>query len=80
MFQKLQQVMHTKMGQILISILLGFGLASIFRKTCKAQDCFSFHAPKPSDVEEKIYTHGGNCYTFKTETTPCTSKEPLTFA
>ena len=53
MFQKLQQVC-IQMGQIL-SILLGFGLAGIFRKTCKAQDVFLFMT-KPSDVEEKIYS------------------------
>ncbi|MAV56949.1 MAG: hypothetical protein CMI79_05425 [Candidatus Pelagibacter sp.] len=80
MLQNLQKIMHTKLGQILISIILGFGLASIFRRTCKETDCFSFYAPKPSKVEKNIYTHGGNCYSFKTETLPCSTKNPIGFA
>ena len=80
MLQNIQKVMHTKLGQILISIILGFGLASIFRRSCKDAECFSFFAPKPSEVEKKIYTHGGNCYSFRTETLPCSSETPISFA
>ena len=80
MLQKLQEVMHTKIGQILISIILGIGLASIFRRSCKASECFSFHAPKPGDIEKKIYSHGGKCFSFHTETVPCTAEKPIAFA
>ena len=80
MLQKLQQVMHTKIGQIIISILLGFGLASLFRKSCKESECFSFKAPKTSEVENKVYKHGDDCYSFKPETVPCSSESPITFA
>ena len=80
MLQNIQKVMHTKLGQILISIILGFGLASIFRRSCKDRNCFTFNAPKPSEVEKKLYTHGGECFSFKTETLPCSSENPISFA
>ena len=71
MLQRLQKVIHTKFGQIVISIILGLGLASIFRKACDEINCLNFVAPKASEVEKTVYKHGNNCYKFKAMTQPC---------
>lgn len=51
----LGKFVHTKTGQIIMSILLGFGLASLFRTLCKDANCRTFHAPPLNDFKDKIY-------------------------
>ena len=80
MLHRLQDLMHTGYGKIIISVLLGIGLASIFRKSCKDTDCFTFRGPTPTDVEKKTYKHGGDCYKFKAETKNCSADNPIRFA
>lgn len=81
MLQKLQRVMHTKYGQVLISIILGLGLASLFRKACDELNCFNFVAPKTSEVEKNAYKHDSSCYKFKAMTKKCDkNKKSVSFA
>ena len=80
MIQNIIKSMHTKYGQVVISIILGLGLASIFRRTCHDEDCYKFQSPKTSEVESTTYLHGGSCYKFKAETKNCESKKHVTFA
>ena len=51
----LGKFVHTATGKIIMSILLGFGLASLFRKICKDKECIIFHAPSLDDFKDKIY-------------------------
>jgi hypothetical protein len=80
MIQNIIKSMHTKFGQVVISIILGIGLASLFRRTCHDEDCYKFKSPKTSEVESTTYLHGGSCYKFKAETKNCESKKHATFA
>jgi hypothetical protein len=74
MLQRLQKVIHTKFGQALVSIILGLGLASIFRKACNELNCLNFVAPKTSYVEKTLYKYGNNCYRFKAKSEPCNTQ------
>ena len=40
----LGKFVHTKTGKIIMSIILGLGLASLFRKVCKNYDCIQLYA------------------------------------
>ena len=40
---------------IIISIILGFGLATLFRKVCRGKDCVIIKGPKLSSVKDKIF-------------------------
>lgn len=73
-------MIHTKFGQSLISIVLGIGLASIFRKTCKAAGCFKFISPPAKEVKESVYLHDGTCYKFTPETVKCSAGEQVNFS
>ena len=37
--------MKTDIGKMILSIILGIGLASLFRKSCESRNCLVFHAP-----------------------------------
>ena len=43
MFKNILSKVNTKYGKIIISIILGIGLASIFRKSCDSRNCIIFH-------------------------------------
>ena len=58
-------------GKVLISILLGLGLATLFRKACKGKNCIAFFSPNAKKVENKVFKHGGKCYSYDLETTSC---------
>lgn len=70
----LGKFVHTETGKILMSILLGFGLASLFRKVCKGKECIIFHAPSLDDFKDKIYkSDTGKCFKYKPVATKCSS-------
>lgn len=62
---------HTRNGRIIMSILLGFGLATLFRQVCEGRDCYSFKAPPLEDIEDKIYSYDGKCYKYDVKNTAC---------
>lgn len=67
----LERILHTRFGQILLSTILGFGLASLFRKVCKDRSCMIFKAPQPKEIEDKVYKFDNKCYKFKANPTKC---------
>lgn len=65
---------HTETGKYLMSILLGFGLASLFRTVCKGKNCIIFHAPPLDQINEKIFKYENKCYKFNQESARCNNK------
>ena len=75
----LGRFVHTKTGKVMMSILLGLGLATLFRTVCKNKDCFIFHAPPLEQVKDKIYKNNDKCVTYKSVSTKCTSSKTVPF-
>ena len=67
----LTKFLHTTNGRYLMSIILGFGLASLFRTVCKEKNCLIFKAPPVEQLDEKIYKYEDKCYTYKSNITKC---------
>ena len=59
-------------GRILISVLLGLGLATLIRKVCKDRKCMVFRAPDISNIKDKIFKYNDKCYQYTTMSTQCT--------
>lgn len=70
----IKRLLYTHVGKILISIILGLGIASLFRKACKDRDCIIFYGPVITDVEGRVFQYGDECYTYKTKATSCKTK------
>ena len=66
-----KRLLYTDFGQTIISVILGLGLATLFRESCKSQNCSIYKSPPLEDVTTKIYKHNGKCYKFKEESTTC---------
>ena len=69
-----QRLLHTETGRIIISIVLGLGIASLFRKVCKDRSCISFRAPPLKDLEKDTYKLDDKCYEYKTKAVKCEAK------
>lgn len=68
-------ILKSHMGRVVLSVILGLGLASLFRKVCDDTGCIEFISPKITEVVNNIYKHGGNCYKFEPETINCSNNK-----
>lgn len=67
----LGKFVHSERGKIIMSILLGFGLASLFRRLCKNNNCIAFHAPPLHEFNDKIYQIKDKCVKYVPVPTKC---------
>jgi hypothetical protein len=66
-----KRLLNTPLGVMFISILLGLGLATLFRKVCVDKNCIVFNGPVISEFEDKIYSHGNKCYQYSMVSDTC---------
>jgi len=66
-----KRLLNTELGIFFISVLLGIGLATLFRKVCEGKNCIHFNGPVISEIDGKTYKYGEHCYKYKLEATPC---------
>jgi hypothetical protein len=66
-----KRLLNTQIGVIFISILLGLGLATIFRKACEGKNCINFNGPLISEINGKTYKYGEYCYKYKLTAAKC---------
>ena len=74
----IQNILYTERGRIILSIILGLGLATLFRKFCEGKNCYYFIGPEQKDVRNKIYSFdskNNTCYTLKEKNIQCGQKE-----
>ena len=66
-----KRLLHSSLGKIIISILIGLGLATLFRKVCNDRSCLVFFGPKYTDIDKKTFSYNNKCYTFEKKTGSC---------
>jgi hypothetical protein len=77
----LSKFIHTKSGKILASVILGLGLASLFRKICRNGNCIVYKAPPFEDIIGKIFEYNDECYIFEAVAVNCDkTKQIVEFA
>ena len=55
----------------IISIILGFGLATLFRRTCLNKNCIVINGPSVYEIENKIHKMNGKCFKYKSKKVNC---------
>tara|TARA_B100000073_G_C23621105_1_gene528574 strand:+ start:638 stop:877 length:240 start_codon:yes stop_codon:yes gene_type:complete len=73
----LKRLIYGEPGKIIISIILGLGLATLFRKVCKDRDCIIFRAPDIKKIQNQIFKFEGKCYKFSEEIERCNSNKKI---
>ena len=72
--QRLLKLFRTEKGKMILSAIIGIGIASLFRKACTdRKQCIVFKGPKLEDINKNIYRHDNKCYSFKEKSAKCGS-------
>lgn len=69
------EILDSKQGKIVLSIIWGLGLASLFRRACKGRKCIVIKGPKPEEMDNKVYKFDDKCYLYKSQNTSCKLKK-----
>lgn len=77
MFHNVVQIAGSSHGRIIISFILGLGLASLFRHTCGANECIALEAPPFESITEKTYEYEGDCVRFRLNPGSCNSEKKI---
>ena len=72
-----KRLLYTQTGVFLISMLLGLGLATFFRKACQGKNCINFNGPVISEFDGKTYKYGEHCYKYTVAAAPCDSTKKV---
>lgn len=63
--------LNSKTGQIIISIILGLGLASLFKKVCQDNQCIVIKGPPMDEVNKYVYKIDDECFKYSPHSTKC---------
>ena len=73
--------LHSDTSKYIISIILGLGLSTLFRKECIGDKCIIFTSPPIDELEKETYLYGKKCYNYKSKSELCDSqKKSVRFA
>ena len=67
----LKRIINSDRGKIVFSILLGLGLATLFRQSCNSNKCLVFKAPPLNQIKDKIFNYNNKCYKFTEKSVTC---------
>ena len=58
------RIMNNKIGRIVISCILGLGLAALFQKACIMRDCIIIKGPEIKSIRDKVFKFEDKCYKY----------------
>jgi hypothetical protein len=77
----IKRLIYTDIGRAIMSILLGLGLSTLFRKVCKKRSCLVFKAAPLNKIKNQIFRFNKKCYKFNPTIQKCDkSKKIVPFA
>ena len=74
---ELKTFINSGKGKIILSILLGFGIATLFRKACNDRNCLIFSAPSINKIKGKVFGFNNKCYKYNEKNATCNPNKKL---
>lgn len=74
---KVKQLINSKEGKYIISVILGLGLATMFREVCKDKTCIQFKAIGEKEIKDKVYKHDSKCYKYSLKSSSCNKDKQI---
>ena len=71
----LSKFVHSETGRCVMSILLGLGLATLFRQICIGPSCTTYNAPPVEEIDNQTYKFDDTCYKVQKTAVKCDSKK-----
>lgn len=69
--------MSSTTGKYLVSMILGFGLATLMTNTCQDAMCTVLRAPDPKMYSQNSFRFGEKCWSYRTTATSCKSSRGI---
>ena len=60
-----------------MSVILGLGLASIFRRTCFQQEVLDVRPSDMATLKDDVYEYDGKCYKYQSHAVKCDKTKTL---
>lgn len=67
----IKSIIGSDRGAIVMSVLLGFGISTLFRKACLNRSCIVFEAPSKEMLTNGIFKYDNKCYKNTPEHVKC---------
>lgn len=68
----MNRVRDSRVGRVIISVVIGLGIASLFRLTCRGNDCIVVQGPPLEQTQKYAYKiEGDGCYKYNAVPAPC---------
>ena len=67
----IRALLQSRMGVIIISIMLGLGVAALFRSVCKDGKCIVVNGPPLDEINNYYYKIDNNCYKYTPVASEC---------
>lgn len=67
----IRRLLYNPYSSLIISMILGFGLATLFRKTCTLRGCYQFRGPPMENIEGKTFKMNNKCYKYDYQHQSC---------
>lgn len=64
-------IVNDRFGAIIISVILGLGLAAIFRATCHGDSCIVIRSPPREQIDKHVYRIDDQCYKYSAYAIGC---------
>ncbi len=65
-------ILDTETGQVMVSVVLGLGLAAIFQKVCAGDEkCTVYLSPAENKITGRVFTQNGQCYKYVQQDIAC---------
>ena len=72
---RLREALDSATGGIILSVLLGLGLAAVFRRACSGAGCVVVQAPDLGELQRYAYRVDSDCFKYTPEPVPCPMKD-----
>lgn len=70
----IKDLLDKPLGRIFLSIILGLGLAALFKQVCSGDDCLIVKGPKSKDLDKYYYKVEDDCFKYTPYEAPCESE------
>ena len=67
----IRRLLYNPYSSIIISMILGFGLATLFRKSCSLRGCYEFKGPPMNKIEGKTFKMNEKCFEYTYQHKSC---------
>lgn len=69
--QRVMDIMKKPYGSVIISAVIGLGMAAMFHKACEDGSCTVYVAPAQRDVLLRQFRYGDACYEYEAQDVAC---------